>query len=198
MAGDSGEIFSATKGAIAAFSRSLARSLAPTVRVNCLAPGWIKTAWGEQASDAWQQRAIGESLLRALGHAGRRCPRRAILGVSGRRVHHRSGDRNQRRPKIAALPSAPSRALAREYTVHHFAGSDLSANSMNTSQYSLFTEMLRFADVVAKLVADDLVVFGFRVGRQFHQRRTADRPNWPLSTLRAAPADRPIRRACRS
>jgi 3-oxoacyl-[acyl-carrier protein] reductase len=67
MAGDSGEIFSTTKGAVAAFSRSLARSLAPTVRVNCLAPGWIKTAWGEQASDAWQQRAKGESLLQRWG-----------------------------------------------------------------------------------------------------------------------------------
>jgi 3-oxoacyl-[acyl-carrier protein] reductase len=67
MAGDSGELFAASKGAIAAFSRSLAQSLAPAVRVNCLAPGWIKTAWGEQASEAWQRRAIGESLLRRWG-----------------------------------------------------------------------------------------------------------------------------------
>lgn len=67
MAGESGELFAASKGAIAAFSRSLAKSLAPTVRVNCLAPGWIKTAWGEQASEAWQQRAVGESLLRRWG-----------------------------------------------------------------------------------------------------------------------------------
>jgi 3-oxoacyl-[acyl-carrier protein] reductase len=62
MAGDSGELFAAVKGAIAAFSRSLAKSLAPHVRVNCLAPGWIRTAWGETASDAWQQRACRESL----------------------------------------------------------------------------------------------------------------------------------------
>lgn len=67
MAGASGEIFAATKGAIAAFSRSLARSLAPAVRVNCLAPGWIKTAWGEQASEGWQQRAKNESLLKRWG-----------------------------------------------------------------------------------------------------------------------------------
>lgn len=67
MAGDSGEMFAATKGAVAAFSRSLARSLAPAVRVNCLAPGWIRTAWGEQASEAWQERAIGESLLKRWG-----------------------------------------------------------------------------------------------------------------------------------
>ncbi len=67
MAGDSGEMFAATKGAIMAFSQSLAKSLAPQVRVNCLAPGWIKTAWGAQASDIWQQRAVEHSLLGRWG-----------------------------------------------------------------------------------------------------------------------------------
>ncbi len=67
MAGDSGQLFAAVKGAIMAFSRSLARSLAPEVRVNCLAPGWIKTAWGEGASECWQERAERESLLARWG-----------------------------------------------------------------------------------------------------------------------------------
>jgi 3-oxoacyl-[acyl-carrier protein] reductase len=67
MAGESGEMFAATKGAIMSFSRSLAQSLAPKVRVNCLAPGWIKTAWGQQASDYWQQRAEHEALLGRWG-----------------------------------------------------------------------------------------------------------------------------------
>jgi len=67
MGGDSGEMFAAIKGAVMAFSRSLAQSLAPEVRVNCLAPGWIKTAWGEQASTAWQERAVGEALLQRWG-----------------------------------------------------------------------------------------------------------------------------------
>jgi 3-oxoacyl-[acyl-carrier protein] reductase len=67
MAGDSGELFAATKGAVMAFTRSLARSLAPEVRVNCLAPGWIKTKWGEHASRAWQDRAAAESLLNRWG-----------------------------------------------------------------------------------------------------------------------------------
>ncbi len=67
MAGDSGEMFAAVKGAVMAFTKSLARSLAPEVRVNCLAPGWIRTEWGEQASEFWQQRAVGESLLGRWG-----------------------------------------------------------------------------------------------------------------------------------
>jgi 3-oxoacyl-[acyl-carrier protein] reductase len=67
MAGDSGELFATTKGAVMAFTRSLARSLAPEVRVNCIAPGWIKTAWGERASAAWQKRAAAESLLGRWG-----------------------------------------------------------------------------------------------------------------------------------
>ena len=67
MAGDSAELFAACKGAVMAFTRSLAQSLAPRVRVNCMALGWIKTAWGEQASEVWQQRARQESLADRWG-----------------------------------------------------------------------------------------------------------------------------------
>jgi 3-oxoacyl-[acyl-carrier protein] reductase len=69
MEGDSGEMFATTKGAVMAFSKSLAQSLAPQVRVNCLAPGWIKTSWGDDASDYWQERAQSESLLARWGTA---------------------------------------------------------------------------------------------------------------------------------
>lgn len=69
MAGDSGEIFAVIKGGIMNFTHSLAKSLAPAVRVNCIAPGWIRTAWGEEASDYWQERAKGESLLGRWGEA---------------------------------------------------------------------------------------------------------------------------------
>ena len=67
MEGDSGELFAAAKNAIMGFSRSLAVSLAPTVRVNCIAPGWIKTAWGDDASDYWQQRVLDETPLKRWG-----------------------------------------------------------------------------------------------------------------------------------
>lgn len=67
MAGDSGEMFSTTKGAIMSMSKSLAQTLAPFVRVNCVAPGWIKTEWGDTASPDWQQRAVNESLMNRWG-----------------------------------------------------------------------------------------------------------------------------------
>jgi NAD(P)-dependent dehydrogenase (short-subunit alcohol dehydrogenase family) len=50
-----------------AFSKSLALTLAPKVRVNCLAPGWIRTAWGEGASDKWHERVRRETPLGRWG-----------------------------------------------------------------------------------------------------------------------------------
>ncbi len=67
MEGESGQLFGAAKGAIMAFSRSLALSLAPKVRVNCLAPGWIRTAWGQSASETWQERVRRETPLARWG-----------------------------------------------------------------------------------------------------------------------------------
>lgn len=67
MAGLSGELFSTTKGAIMAMTKSLAQSYAPEVRVNCIAPGWIQTQWGDEASDYWDHRAKNESLMKRWG-----------------------------------------------------------------------------------------------------------------------------------
>jgi len=67
MAGDTAQLFATAKGAVMAFSLSLAQSLAPEVRVNCLAPGWIRTGWAERASEPWQERARRESLLGRWG-----------------------------------------------------------------------------------------------------------------------------------
>jgi len=67
MEGDSAELFSTAKNAIMGFTRSLAVSLAPEVRVNCIAPGWIKTAWGDDAPENWQQRVLRETPLQRWG-----------------------------------------------------------------------------------------------------------------------------------
>ncbi len=53
MAGENPGLYSAAKGGIASFSKSLARSVAPRIRVNILAPGFIQTAFGDQADSAW-------------------------------------------------------------------------------------------------------------------------------------------------
>lgn len=67
MEGTSGELFATAKNAVMGFTRSFATSLAPEVRVNCIAPGWIKTAWGEHASDVWQERVLRETPLKRWG-----------------------------------------------------------------------------------------------------------------------------------
>jgi 2-amino-4-hydroxy-6-hydroxymethyldihydropteridine diphosphokinase len=67
MEGDSGQLFGTIKGAVMAFTRSLALALAPEVRVNCLAPGWVRTAWGQGASERWQERVRQETPLGRWG-----------------------------------------------------------------------------------------------------------------------------------
>jgi 3-oxoacyl-[acyl-carrier protein] reductase len=60
MAGENPELFSAVKGGVLAFSKSLARSLAPRVRVNVLCPGWIETAFAREV-DRDFHRSVAES-----------------------------------------------------------------------------------------------------------------------------------------
>ena len=97
MAGDSGEMFAAAKGAVMAFTRSLARSLAPEVRVNCLAPGWIKTKWGEHASREWQAASRRRIAAQPLGNARGRCRACPLPRLSRRGVHQWPNHRGQRR-----------------------------------------------------------------------------------------------------
>jgi 3-oxoacyl-[acyl-carrier protein] reductase len=68
MAGDDPQLFSAVKGGVLAFSKSLARALAPEVRVNVLCPGWIETSFAEQA-DREFHRSVAEAT--PLGRWGR-------------------------------------------------------------------------------------------------------------------------------
>ena len=60
MAGENPELFSAAKGGVLAFSKSLARGLAPRVRVNVLCPGWIETAFARDV-DRDFHRSVAES-----------------------------------------------------------------------------------------------------------------------------------------
>ena len=68
MAGDDPQLFSAVKGGVLAFSKSLARALAPEVRVNVLCPGWIETSFAEQA-DRGFHRSVADAT--PMGRWGR-------------------------------------------------------------------------------------------------------------------------------
>ena len=60
MAGTNPQLFAAVKGGVLAFSKALARTVAPRVRVNIIAPGWIETSFGAGV-DAETYRAVAES-----------------------------------------------------------------------------------------------------------------------------------------
>jgi 3-oxoacyl-[acyl-carrier protein] reductase len=67
MAGDNPELFSAVKGGVLSFSKSLARALAPAVRVNVLSPGWIETAFGEHADEKFRREVAESTPLKRWG-----------------------------------------------------------------------------------------------------------------------------------
>jgi 3-oxoacyl-[acyl-carrier protein] reductase len=67
MPGLNPQLFAAVKGGVLAFSKSLARSVAPRVRVNVLAPGWIETSFGASMNERMRH-AIAEST--PLGRLG--------------------------------------------------------------------------------------------------------------------------------
>jgi len=67
MAGPNPELFSAVKGGVLSYSKSLARALAPAVRVNVLCPGWIETAFGEHADEGFRREVAESTPLRRWG-----------------------------------------------------------------------------------------------------------------------------------
>jgi 3-oxoacyl-[acyl-carrier protein] reductase len=60
MPGINPQMFAAVKGGVHAFSKSLARSVAPKVRVNVVAPGWIDTEFAA-GLDNERRAAVAES-----------------------------------------------------------------------------------------------------------------------------------------
>ena len=65
--GRTAEIYAAAKGGILAFSKCLARSFAPEVRVNVLAPGLIDTAFAASLPEEKRRRIAEATPLRRLG-----------------------------------------------------------------------------------------------------------------------------------
>ncbi len=67
MAGENPILYSAAKGAVMSFSKSLAREVAPDIRVNILAPGFIETAFGEGADERFRQKVTAMTPMRRWG-----------------------------------------------------------------------------------------------------------------------------------
>lgn len=67
MEGENPGLYSAAKGGIASFSKSLARDVAPDIRVNILAPGFIETAFGEGANPRFREKVIAMTPLKRWG-----------------------------------------------------------------------------------------------------------------------------------
>ncbi|MEE2935769.1 MAG: SDR family oxidoreductase [Planctomycetota bacterium] len=67
MEGDAGMMFGSTKASIMAFASSFAQTLAPQIRVNTIAPGWIQTSWGTETRGYWDRRARQQSLMNRWG-----------------------------------------------------------------------------------------------------------------------------------
>ena len=68
MAGENPQLFAAVKGGVLAFSKSLARALAPDVRVNVLCPGWIETRFAEEADREFHRSVADDTPLGRWGN----------------------------------------------------------------------------------------------------------------------------------
>ena len=67
MGNPTAAIYGAAKGGILALSRCLAQEFAPGVRVNVVAPGWIKTKWAETADEGLSRAVVHSTPLARWG-----------------------------------------------------------------------------------------------------------------------------------
>ncbi len=65
--GFNNQLYAMSKGAIIAMTRSFARELAPRVRVNCIAPGWIENEWMGSRPEHFKKRIAEHIPLQRLG-----------------------------------------------------------------------------------------------------------------------------------
>jgi len=90
MKGENPGLYSAAKGGIASFSKSLAREVAPDIRVNILAPGFIERR-PEVPPESHRVDPAG-----TLGHTGRRRRSRSVSGLGRRGIPDGADDIGQR------------------------------------------------------------------------------------------------------
>jgi 3-oxoacyl-[acyl-carrier protein] reductase len=67
MAGENPVLYSVAKGAVMSFSKSFAREVAPDIRVNILAPGFIETAFGKDAKPRFRDEVVEQTPMKRWG-----------------------------------------------------------------------------------------------------------------------------------
>jgi 3-oxoacyl-[acyl-carrier protein] reductase len=67
MEGTNPQMYAAVKGGILSFSKGLARSVAPKIRVNIVAPGWIQTAFGDGVPEEVHHTVASSTPLKRWG-----------------------------------------------------------------------------------------------------------------------------------
>ena len=67
MAGENPVLYSVAKGAVMSFSKSFAREVAPDIRVNILAPGFIETAFGKEANPRFRDEVVELTPMKRWG-----------------------------------------------------------------------------------------------------------------------------------
>lgn len=65
--GISNQLYAVSKGAVVAMTRGFARELAPRVRVNCIAPGWIDNDWSVSRPAAFREKVAQSIPLQRWG-----------------------------------------------------------------------------------------------------------------------------------
>ena len=63
----SSSVYAASKAGLVSLTRSLARGLGPEVRVNAVAPGYIKTPWTARFGAEWEQLSVDQMALKRPG-----------------------------------------------------------------------------------------------------------------------------------
>ena len=60
-------VYAATKAALVSLTKNLARGLAPEVRVNAVAPGFIRTPWTHRFGQEWEDLSVRQTALQRAG-----------------------------------------------------------------------------------------------------------------------------------